>query len=214
MQGMGSPFDPSQFRLPTLGFPPGLGIPEPTPEVEKEYGQLVEREIAPENTIQVVVGRAKVLVLHQKPRRIYAPDESIAAIQIVTDQELAIVGKKQGTTVLNLWFPDPDFPIDPQKDRTLSYLVVVLSDPERAAMEVLAERKRLEAQVKAFEQALKVLEQEIKQAFPDSAVRALARGRTGRGPRRVQGYNRGRADSPHCCRTFAHEKTIGGNSVE
>ena len=49
-------------------------------------------------------------------------------------------------------------------------MVVVLADPERAALEVLEERKRLEAQAKAFEQALKVLEREIKQAFPDSAV--------------------------------------------
>ena len=49
-------------------------------------------------------------------------------------------------------------------------MVVVLPDPERAALDVLEERKRLEAQVKAFEQALKVLEREIKQAFPDSDV--------------------------------------------
>ena len=108
--------------------------------------------------------------MREKPRRIYAPDENVAGFQIVTDQEFAIVGKKPGTTVLNLWFPDPRDPNNPQKDRTLSYMVVVLPDPERAALEVLAERKRLEAQVKAFEQALKVLEREIKQAFPDSAV--------------------------------------------
>ncbi len=170
MQGIGSPFDPSQFRLPTLGLPPGLGIPEPTAEIKKEYGQFVEREIAPENTIQVVVGRAKVIVLREKPRRIYAPDESVAGIQIVTDLEIAVVGKRQGTTVLNLWFPDPRDPNNPQRDRTLSYMVVVLNDPECAALDVLAERKRLEAQVKAYEQALKVLEKEIKEAFPDSAV--------------------------------------------
>ena len=102
-----SPFDPTQFRLPTLGLPPGLGTPEPTPEVKKEYGQFVEREIAPENTIQVVVGRAKVIVLREKPRRIYIPDENVAGFQIVTDQEFAVVGKKTGRTVLNLWFPDP-----------------------------------------------------------------------------------------------------------
>ncbi|MGO9443379.1 MAG: hypothetical protein ACLPXB_01230, partial [Thiobacillaceae bacterium] len=73
-------------------------------------------------------------------------------------------------TVLDLWFPDARDPADPQKDRTLSYMVMVAPDPERAALEVLEERKRLEAQAKAFEQALKVLEREIKQAFPDSAV--------------------------------------------
>jgi pilus assembly protein CpaC len=169
-QGLASPFDPTQFRLPTLGLPPGLGTPEPTPEVKREYGQFVEREILPENTIQVVVGQAKVIVLREKPRRIYVPDENVAGFQIITDLEFAVVGKKQGRTVLNLWFPDPRDPNNPQRDRTLSYMVVVLADPERAALEVLEERKRLEAQARAFEQALKVLEREIKQAFPDSAV--------------------------------------------
>ena len=118
----------------------------------------------------MIVGRAKVIVLREKPRRIYAPDENIANFQVVTDQELAIVGKKPGTTVLNLWFPDPRDPNNPQRDRTLSYSVVVQSDPDRAALELLTERKRLEAQVKGFEQAIKVLEREIKEAFPDSAV--------------------------------------------
>jgi pilus assembly protein CpaC len=169
-QSIASPFDPTQFRLPTLGLPPGLGTPEPTPEVQREYGQFVEREIVPENTIRVVVGRAKVIVLREKPRRIYIPDENVAGFQVVTDQEFAVVGKKPGSTVLNLWFPDPSDPNDQRKDRTLSYMVVVLPDPERAALEVIAERRRLEAQVKAFEQALKVLEREIKVAFPDSAV--------------------------------------------
>jgi pilus assembly protein CpaC len=165
-----SPFDPSQFRLPTLGLPPGLGTPEATPEIKREYGQFVEREIAPENTIQVVVGRAKVIVLREKPRRIYIPDETVAGFQIVTDRQFAIVGKKVGRTVLNLWFPDPRDPNDPNKDQTLSYMVVVLPDPERAALDVLQERKRLEAEVTAFQQALKILEREIKEAFPDSAV--------------------------------------------
>ncbi len=169
-QGVASPFDPTQFRLPTLGLPPGLGTPEPTPEIKRQYGQFVEREIAPENTIQVVIGRAKVIVLREKPRRIYIPDENVAGFQVVTDQEFAVVGKKTGRTVLDLWFPDPRDPSDQRKDRTLSYMVVVLPDPERAALDVLEERRRLEAQVKAFEQALKVLEREIKEAFPDSAV--------------------------------------------
>ena len=165
-----SPFDSTQFRLPTLGLPPGLGMPEPTPEIKKEYGQFVEREITPENTIHVVVGRAKVIVLRERPRRIYIPDENVAGFQVVTDQELAIVGKKPGTTVLDLWFADSRDPNNPQKDRTLSYMVVVMSDPDLAALELLTERKRLEAQLKAFEQAIKVLEREIKEAFPDSAV--------------------------------------------
>ena len=114
-QGIASPFDPTQFRLPTLGLPPGLGTPEPTPEIKREYGQFVEREIAPENTIQVVVGRAKVIVLREKPRRIYIPDENVAGFQVVTDQQFAVVGKKTGRTVLDLWFPDPRDPNDQRR---------------------------------------------------------------------------------------------------
>jgi pilus assembly protein CpaC len=169
-QGIASPFDPSQFRLPTLGLPYGLGTPEPTPEIKREYGQFVEREISPENTIMVVVGQAKIIVLREKPRRIYVPDETVAGFQIVNDLEFAVVGKKPGKTILNLWFPDSRDPNNPSKDRVLSYLIVVLDDPERAILEVLEQRKRLEAQATAFQQAIKVLEQEIKQAFPDSAV--------------------------------------------
>ena len=165
-QGIASPFDPTQFSLPTLGIPPGMGTREPTPEIKREYGQFVERENAPENTIQVVVGRAKVIVFREKPRRIYIPDEAVAGFQVVTDQQFAIVGKKIGRTVLNLWFPDPRDPNDPSKDRTLSYMVVVLPDPERTALDVVEERKRLEAQVKAYTQALKELEQEIRRRFP------------------------------------------------
>ena len=47
LTGIGSPFDPSQFRLPTLGLPPGLGTPEPTPEIQREYGQFVEARNPP-----------------------------------------------------------------------------------------------------------------------------------------------------------------------
>ena len=80
-----------------------------------------------------------MIVLREKPRRIYIPDENVAGFQIVTDQQFAVVGKKMGRTVLNLWFPDPRDPNDQNKDRTLSYMVVVLPDPERAALDVLEE---------------------------------------------------------------------------
>ncbi len=171
VQEIASPFDPSQFRLPTLGYPPGLGLPEPSQETKDEYGRFVAREISPENTIQVVVGRAKVISLRDKPRRIYIPDEKIAAVQMITDQEFSVVGKKTGTTVLDLWFADPANPNDPARDRTLSYMVVVLPDIEMANLEVIAQRRRLEGEARAYERALKALEVEIKTAFPDSAVR-------------------------------------------
>ena len=55
-------------------------------------------------------------------------------MQIITDQEFSVVGKKTGTTVLDLWFADPANPNDPTKDRTLSYMVVVLPDVEQATL--------------------------------------------------------------------------------
>ena len=93
-------------------------------------------------------------------------------------------------------------------------MVVVLPDPERAALEVLAERKRLEAQVKAFEQALKVLEREIKEAFPDSAVQLSLVGEQVVVRGECQGRRRGGTDPPHRRGTFAHKKTDGGRSAE
>ncbi len=153
-------------RFPALALPPGLDTPTPTPQVEKKFGEFVEQEASPESTLQVVAGRAKVLVFREPPRRVYVPREDIAEYQVITPTQLAVVGKKVGTAMLNLWFADPAAANDPTKDHLLSYLIVVLPDPQAT----LLERKRLEAEVKAYEASLKVLEKEIKRAFPDSAV--------------------------------------------
>ena len=161
-----SPFDSGQFLFPTLGLPPGLRAPEPTPEVRREYGQFVEREIAPENTIYVVMGRAKVVVLRERPARIYIPDENVATVQVVTDKQLTIVGKKPGTTVLNLWFENRSDP--------LSYLIVALADPELL---------EAEAKAKAYVQSLKRLEAPNQGCVPRQRRSALARRRESRGPR-------------------------------
>ena len=60
--------------------------------------------------------------------------------KVVTDRQFALVGKKAGSTVLNLWFADPNDPNDAKKDRTLSYLVLVLPDYERAAIDLQQQR--------------------------------------------------------------------------
>ena len=143
----GSPFASGLFRLPTLGLPPGLGTPKPTPEVQRQFDQFVQQEVSPENTLQVVVGRAKILMLREAPRRVYIPREDIAEYQLITPTQLAVVGKKVGTAVLSLWFADPASPNDPTRDHLLTYLVVVLSDPQAP----LLERQRLESEVKAYE---------------------------------------------------------------
>ncbi len=158
-----------QGLLPAAGPPPQLG-PVPSEQTAREYARYVDGAISPENTIRVVVGRAVVLVTQVRPRRIYIPNEDIAAVQIVTDQQIAIVGKKGGRTTLDLWFPDPREPNNPAKDRALSYLVVVLPDTGAAELARWDERRRTEAEVEAYKAALKILQSQIKETFPDSAV--------------------------------------------
>ncbi len=105
-------------------------------------------------------------MFREPPRACTSLAKDIAEYQVITPTQLAVVGEKVGTAMLNLWFADPAAANDPTKDHLLSYLIVVLPDPQAT----LLERKRLEAEVKAYEASLKVLEKEIKRAFPDSAV--------------------------------------------
>ena len=154
-----SPLDPELFRLPSMGLPPGLGAPTPTAETEKKFGQFVERQANPENTLQVVAGRALVLVFREVPRRIYIPREDVAEYQAITPQQLAVMGKREGSTVLNIWFPNPAHPDDPNQDTLLTYLVMVLQDPERIL-----------AHVRALEKGMQGLDHEINKAFPETDV--------------------------------------------
>jgi len=141
-------------RLELLSpLPPGLGTPRPTPEKRREYGKYVRQTIDPEMTLDLVVGRPRILVFDRAPRRVYLAQESIAQYQIITEKELAITGVVAGSTVLNIWMSDNDAP---GGQRVLSYLIRVLPDPER--------RLRLE-------QVFTALEGEINRAFPDSYVR-------------------------------------------
>lgn len=155
--------------LPAAGPPPAVG-PVPTPETTHEFDRFIEGQIIPDNTLRVVIGRAAVLVTREKPRRIYIPNEDFATAQIITDRQIAIVGRKEGRTSLDLWFPDPNDPNDPRKDRTLSYMIVVGRDTVREDLARWEERKRLEGEVDAYKKALGVLQAQIKETFPDSAV--------------------------------------------
>ncbi len=142
---------PQPLRAETLP-PPGLG-PAPTPEVEDEFAQFVDRRVDPRTTLDVVVGRQTLLVLKKKPNKVQLPDEKIAAFELISGKDLAVTGKAIGSTVLNLWFPDPK---DPAKDKILSYLVHVVPDPE------VCERR---------EACFRRLQDEINRKFPDSVVR-------------------------------------------
>ena len=79
-------------------------------------------------------------------------DEHVASYSILSPTEIALIGQQVNTTVLNLWFPDPQ---DPKKEKILSYLIRVIPDPEV--------RERLERTYHA-------LQDEINNAFPDSLI--------------------------------------------
>ncbi len=130
-----------------LGAPP-----RPSEETVKQFSQFVEQTVDPTNTLDMVVGQPRLLVFKDAPVRIQLPDDTIASYTVISPRELSVLGKKVGTSVLNLWFTDPK---DPKKQIILSYLLRVLPDP-------LA-KSRIEAQ-------LKELQDEINRAFCDSVV--------------------------------------------
>jgi len=168
-QGIPSPFDVSPLETAPGGLPPGMQVPQPTAEVAREYTHFIERQINPENTIEVMEGRDTKLVLRETPRRVYIPNEKIASIQVVTDKEVLVVGNKVGTATLQLWFPDAREPANPDRDHILSYLVVVTPNYDQA-LQVQRNAAALEAQRRSYERSLKTLEKQIKGVFPDSAV--------------------------------------------
>lgn len=142
---------PRLQRLP--GTPGPLGTtPVPSKKELEEYNRYVKEFVDPRNTLDLVQGRTRLMVLSQVPKRIQVGNESIAIYNLVTPKEITVLGKQVGTTNLNLWFADPE-----QKDREkiLSYLVRVIPDPE--------EKERLDNVYKA-------LQDEINRTFPDSLV--------------------------------------------
>jgi pilus assembly protein CpaC len=156
---------PNRPRLPSLGVPQPLGkTPTPTPEVLRQQNEFIDGIIDPTNTLDLVVGRPRVIRLKSPPISFQLGDDTIAEATPINPREkdqktptlppteLIVIGKQVGTTVLNLWFPDPK---DPNKNVVLSYLVRVIPDPEA--------KERLERTYKA-------LEQEINKSFPDSVV--------------------------------------------
>ncbi len=150
-------FGPRQVRLPRLpGVPGPLGTtPIPSAKDIAEFNRFVEKFIDPKNTLDLVEGRHRIMFLKQEPKRIQIGDETIATYNLIRPTEIIIVGRKVGTTVMNLWFTDPDDKKG-EKEKILSYLVRVIPDPE------LAER---------LQRVYEKLADEINEMFPDSFVK-------------------------------------------
>jgi pilus assembly protein CpaC len=137
--------------LPPL--PPGLEPPAPTEATRQLYGKFVERTVDPQSRLDLIVGHPRIFVFAETPKRIYLPDEQVAAYQIISDTEISLVGLRPGTTVLNVWVADPD--AKPKGERILSYLVTVVPPPQQ--------KEQLEARYLA-------LQKEINGAFPCSTI--------------------------------------------
>lgn len=142
------PADP----LPMVGKQFG-GTPKVTPEVKERYKRFVASFVDPENTLDLVQLRSRLMLLKEAPKRVQISDETVVSSTIVSPQEVSLTGKKVGTTVLTLWFTDPK---DKNKDAILSYLVRVLPDPE------LKERT---------DRVYEALALSINKAFPDSNIK-------------------------------------------
>lgn len=146
-------FGDDQKRLSLLGGPLGT-TPTPTEEDLAKFRTFIDGLVDPMNTLDVIEGRARLLLLKEVPAQFQLVDPTvISANQLNDPKQFSVLGRKPGSTVLNLWFKDPK---DAKKEVILSYLVRVLPDPEAKAR---------------LERVYKALEEEINKAFPKSRVR-------------------------------------------
>ena len=148
------PFGSRQVRLPLLGDPAiaAQGAVAPATGVAlKHFNKYVHELVDPSNTLDLIQGRSRLLVLKATPKRIQVASSAI--ITATSDgKEVSIVGNQVGATVLNVWIASAE---DKTKEVVLSYLVRVAPDPDA--------KNRLE-------RAYQALEGEINQTFPGSKV--------------------------------------------
>ncbi len=185
-----SPFGADQVRLPLLDSN-GTAIgatPKLTPEVQRQFSEFVDRTVEPQNTLDLIQNRPRLVVLKRAPIRIQVADENIATYTLIADTQLSVTGVAIGTTVLNLWFAEPNAP-----PTILSYLVRVIPDPE------LKER---------LERVYKALEVEINRAFPNSVVHLSLVG----DKLVVSGEAKDVIDAAHILRVVAANAPGGGRS--
>ncbi len=148
------PFAP-RARLNALDAPIG-STPKPDQKTLDKYRTYVESIDDPDNTLELVIGRPRILQLKQAPVKFQAVDPSVADIEVIKeskDKAFFVLGKQTGTTVIALFFSDPN---SPDKFKVLNYLVRVVPDPEAKSR---------------IERVYKALEDEINHAFPDSVVK-------------------------------------------
>ena len=136
---------------PTKPRPLG-STPKPTAQELAKFNQFIEAVVDPQNTLDMVEGRPRLMQFKQTPTQIQVADPTVLSANFLRPTDLSVMGRRVGTTVLNLWFPDP---ARKGKEVVLSYLVRVFPDPEAKAR---------------LAQSYRVLGLEINRAFPNSRV--------------------------------------------
>jgi pilus assembly protein CpaC len=126
--------------------------PRPTAEQLKISNQFIQQVIDPAYTFDIIVNRTRIILLKETPSKIQVADESLISHNLLEPKQMLVNGRRVGSTVMTLWFPDPK---DRTKEIILSYLVRVLPDPEAA---------------RRFLAILKALQADINKKFPDSMI--------------------------------------------
>ncbi len=103
--------------------------PVPTAEELAEERRFVAGVVDPRNTLDLIVGRPRVILLNVTPTRTLIADPKVAELSFLgpDGRQMLTVGHRVGTTVLYLWFPDPE---KKGHERIIGYLVRILPDPE------------------------------------------------------------------------------------
>jgi pilus assembly protein CpaC len=106
--------------------------PVPTAEELAKERRFIAGVVDPRNTLDLIVGRPRVILLNVTPTRTLIADPKVAELSFLgpTGTQMLTMGHRVGTTVLYLWFPDPE---KKGEERIIGYLVRVLPDPEAKA---------------------------------------------------------------------------------
>jgi pilus assembly protein CpaC len=140
------------WRLPTVQPPLGM-VPKPSDQTKKEFERFIGPITGdPANNLDLIVGRPRLVMVKDAPKRIQIADEHVATYTVMSPSEISIMGRSVGATVLSLWFTDPE---DSSKQKVLTYLLRVMPDPEMKDW---------------LERVYKALEGEINHAFPNSHI--------------------------------------------
>lgn len=137
--------------LPGAPCPPD-GCPRPDPRTLQRYKQYVDGLVDSQVPLDLVVSQTRLMVLKTIPKRIQIADDGVAAYTVIEPNQISLLGKSVGVTVLTLWFADL---ADPKKEEILTYHLRVFPDP--------GHRARLQ---KAYD----ALAEEINCLFKDSNV--------------------------------------------